>query len=429
VPPANTLEKSDIETDHPPLEADMFDIAAPIEEDAVPTILLVLAFTTAARDDDAVCTSESVAKEPVSSEAPVSVRVPALHTSVASEPSEVSVRAPEAQTAAGIPAIEETTEESVEPSEEDAANTMLLVLALTTAATDEDAVAMALLVLLFTLAATEVEAFVTVVVSAAVCVLVLELIPATTDDDAVCTSDCVASEPASSEAPVRVRVALDHTSTARLPKVVKLRVPDAHTAAGIPDMEEATEESTEPSEEDAAVTIELVFELTVAATDEDAVATTASVLALTAEVMPAVAELVLALTTAARELDAVSISDCVASEPELSEAPVSVRVPALHTSAASEPNEESVLVPYDHTSAGIVRNDEIIEESVVPRDEDAAVTTALVLALTSSATDEDETIFEVMTNVLSPLTKSPASAVPQEINAGHVPSVEAGVNE
>lgn len=145
--------------------------------------------------------------------------------------------------------------------------------------------------------------------------------------------------------------------------------------------------------------------------------------------MPPVAELVFALTTAATDDEAEVTSDWVAREPVSSEAPVNVRTVVLHTSVASEPNEESVLVPYAHTLAGIERNEDTTEESVVPSDEDAAKTTELVLAFTSAATEEDETMFEVMTNVLSSFTKSPPSAVPQDINAGHVPSIAEGVNE
>jgi hypothetical protein len=45
------------------------------------------------RDELAVCTSERVASDPVVSPAPVNVLVAYVHTSAASEPSEVSVRA------------------------------------------------------------------------------------------------------------------------------------------------------------------------------------------------------------------------------------------------------------------------------------------------------------------------------------------------
>ena len=53
---------------------------------------------------------------------------------------------------------------------------------------------------------------------------------APSEDDAFVTSDCTASEPDESPAPVRVRVAEDHTSVARVPKVVRERVPADQTA-------------------------------------------------------------------------------------------------------------------------------------------------------------------------------------------------------
>ena len=50
------------------------------------------------------------------------------------------------------------------------------------------------------------------------------------EDDAFVTSDCTANEPELKPAPVRVRVAEDHTSVARVPKVVRERVPADQTA-------------------------------------------------------------------------------------------------------------------------------------------------------------------------------------------------------
>jgi hypothetical protein len=94
---------------------------------------------------------------------------------------------------------------------------------------------------------------------------------------------------------------------------------------------------------------ELVLELITAASDVDAVKTVELVFALTALVIPAVAEFVFALITAASDVDAVETvvptvvtSDCVASEPASSPAPVSVLVALLQTSVASVPNELSV---------------------------------------------------------------------------------------
>lgn len=73
----------------------------------------------------------------------------------------------------------------------------------------------------------------------------------------------------------------------------------------------------------------LVFVFTTAATDVDALVTAVE----SADVWV----LVLALTTAATDEEAEVTSDCVAREPEDSDAPVSVRVPDNQTSAASEP--------------------------------------------------------------------------------------------
>jgi hypothetical protein len=95
----------------------------------------------------------------------------------------------------------------------------LLVFALITAANEVDAVKTVASVLLLT-----------ALVIPAVAEFVFALITAARDVDAVVTvvptvvtSDCVASEPESRPAPVKVRVALDHTSAAKVPKVLKVR--------------------------------------------------------------------------------------------------------------------------------------------------------------------------------------------------------------
>jgi hypothetical protein len=94
-----------------------------------------------------------------------------------------------------------------------------------------------------------------------------------------------------------------------------------------------------------------VFELTAEVpaaiavpSDVDAVKTVELVLLLTALVIPAVAEFVFALITAASDVDAVETvvptvvtSDCVASDPLVSVASVSVRVALDHTSDANVP--------------------------------------------------------------------------------------------
>ena len=61
--------------------------------EALPTMVLVLVFTLEAIELDAVVRSLSVAREPEVKPAPVRVRVAALHTSVATVPKLVSVRA------------------------------------------------------------------------------------------------------------------------------------------------------------------------------------------------------------------------------------------------------------------------------------------------------------------------------------------------
>jgi hypothetical protein len=161
------------------------------------------------------------------------------------------------------------------------------------------------------------------------------------------------------------------------------------------------------------------WEFTTVAIDELAVAT-----ALT----------VFAFTTAASDVDAVVTSDCVASEPEESPAPVRVRVAELHTSTASVPNVVSERDEYAQTFAGIERMELAIEAIEAPRELEAAVTIALVFAFTTDASEEDapstaalvfaftrlatdveETIFDVTWNVRSSFTKSPPPSVPQEI--------------
>jgi hypothetical protein len=54
-------------------------------------------------------------------------------------------------------------------------------------------------------------------------VLVFALTRATTDDEALFTSDCSAKAPELRVAPVKVRVVLFHTSAINVPNVVKLR--------------------------------------------------------------------------------------------------------------------------------------------------------------------------------------------------------------
>jgi hypothetical protein len=104
-----------------------------------------------------------------------------------------------------------------------------------------------------------------------------------------------------------------------------------------------------PSDVEAVVTRLSVFALIIVASDVEAVKIVEFVFEFTADVIPAVAEFVFALITAASDVDAVETvvptvvtSDCVASEPASSPAPVSVLVALLQTSVASVPNELSV---------------------------------------------------------------------------------------
>ena len=106
------------------------------------------------------------------------------------------------------------------PSDEEAARTVALVLALTLTvsapiaeARDDEAV----------LSAVSVCAL-TVLAIPAVWVLVLPFTSAVTDDEALLMSACVAREPDERFAPVRVRVPLLQTSAARVPKFERLRV-------------------------------------------------------------------------------------------------------------------------------------------------------------------------------------------------------------
>ncbi len=103
--------------------------------------------------------------------------------------------------------------------------------------------------------------------------------------------------------------------------------------------------------------------------DEEAVAMTAFVLLFTLDVMFAVADVVFELTEATIDVDAVSRSESVASEPVVRPAPVSVRVPFDHTSDAKVPKVVRVREPADHTLAGIA----VIAEAIDPIDEPSDV--------------------------------------------------------
>ncbi len=275
--------------------------------DAVSTVAFVLAFMTAARDDEAVpivvftlvvalLISTLVASAPELSAALVSERVPYAHMSagvsepppivertvsilVAStfpiEPTVVMVVVATFQTAAGSALMDE-------PSEVEAVSTALFVFVFITAAKEEVATATLLSVLLFTTAAIELEAMPTRVSVLLFIAVWLAVIADPSELEAVVTSDWSASEPLESEAPVRVRVPFVQTSAASVPKPVRVRVPAAHTLAGMEVIEEAIEERVEPSEVEAVSTVAFVFAFTTAASELVAIPTRVSVFALIA---------------------------------------------------------------------------------------------------------------------------------------------------
>lgn len=123
--------------------------------------------------------------------------------------------------------------------------------------------------------------------------------------------------------------------------------------------------------------------------------------------------------------------------PEVSVPAVRVRVAELHMSAAKVPKPVRVRVPEAHISATSVPKEvrvrpekaQIEVGKVAARDEDAFATAVLVFWFTSAATDEEETILSVISNVFSAFTKLPFPAEPQDITAGQTPTTAEGVNE
>ena len=197
-----TTEPMEVEAARTALFVLLF-MTAPSEEEAVRTAEFVLVFTAEVTpavaelvfvftavviELDAVCTSVRVASEPEERPAPVSVRVELSHTSAARVPKPVSVREVYAHTFAGMLVIEVLIEESVEPSEVEAVRMALLVLVFTPEVTP----AVAELVLVLTPEVIEEDAV-------RIFALILEV--------ALLISLFVASEPLSSVASVRVRVA------------------------------------------------------------------------------------------------------------------------------------------------------------------------------------------------------------------------------
>jgi hypothetical protein len=262
----------------------------------------------------------------------VSVRVEAVHTSLATEAIEVNVRELYDHIEAG-----------------------------SDAASDELAVATTELVLLLT-------------------AVVPAVIEAASDVEAFVTSDCTASDPDESPAPVRVRVAADHTSVATEASEVRVLAEYDQTDAGSDAASDdeavatvafvlAVPAAIETASEDEAfptTVLVLLFTAVVipdvcalvllltavvtdddaaviaAAIDDDALPTMVLVLLLTAVVIPDVCALVFALITAASDEVAVVTSESVASDPEVRPAAVRVRFAESHTSSASDPSDERV---------------------------------------------------------------------------------------
>ena len=123
-----------------------------------------------------------------------------------------------------------------------------------------------------------------------------------------------------------VLVPFVHTSAASVPKPVRVRLPEA----------QISDTSVPKVVSERVVEFQTLTGMEVAS-EEDAASTVASVLLLTALVMPDVALLVFAFTSATTELEAVCTSSKVARLPEVSAEDVSERVPYAQTSAAVSP--------------------------------------------------------------------------------------------
>jgi hypothetical protein len=174
------------------------------------------------------------------------------------------------------------------------------------------------------------------------------------------------------------------------PVVANVEVATFHTDAGSEVIEAAIEVSEAPSELEAVFTMVFVFPLTTAAIELEAVPSAVSVWPFTLAVP--------ALTAAPSDDDAVVTSDWSASEPDESPAPVSVRVPFTHTSAARVPKVVSERLPDAQTAAGIAVTEDAIDVSDAPSELEAmsvcaftfVVTPAVavfVFPLTTAATD------------------------------------------
>jgi hypothetical protein len=179
-----------------------------------------------------------------------------------------------------------------------------------------------------------------------------------------------------------------------------------------------------------SVTVQL-FAISVAR-DEEALKTWALVLLFIALVPAVIAE--------AKLLVAVCTSDRVANDPESKAAPVRVLVPLVHTSAARVPKPVRVLVPAAQTAVAVsatrVPNDvsvRLLNDQIVAGRLDEAVSilapmtaaredvATVKLSSTTSLIVLVETTDQSTTKLLSTITKSPLSTVPQIITDGQIP--------
>ena len=204
-----------------------------------------------------------------------------------------------------------------------------------------------------------------------------------------------------------------------VPGVVIVVVATFHTAAGSAVIDEVMELSERPSEVDAVSTVAFVLAFMTAASEEEAVCTVVFVFpfmtAAREDEAVSTVLFVFAFTTAAIELEAVCTSLSVARLPEVSPAPVRVRVAAPQMSAAIAVPDVRVREPADQMSATSVPNDvRVLPEndhmefgSVAESEDDALETTVFVFAFTRAATEEEETMLSVISKVLSPRTRLP----------------------
>ena len=202
------------------------------------------------------------------------------------------------------------------------------------------------------------------------------------DVEAVVTSDCVASEPLESVAPVSVLVAYVHTSEAvSAPPPEILEIAASMLVA-----------STFPIEPTVVMVLVATFQILAgsavidAPRDVEAVRICALVLAFTTAAMDEEAVPIVVLTDVVARL----ISTFVAREPDVRPAPVRVRVAEIQTSEASVPKDESVRTLEFQTFVGIVSASEV--EAVLMVELTEVVTApvcVLVLALTTAATEDE----------------------------------------